>query len=114
MSDFMLGVTTMMAVDAVATLLLLNAARNNPFIRRRLVESFKLLVGDASLRVNVVDHSPEEFTDCGDEDEEQHEERCEGSEGGGCCTDEDSDDNQVDGLRPEDQGEDDEEPTDRN
>lgn len=42
----------LLAIDAALTMTLIVAARRNPALRRRLVDSFRLLVGDAY--VNVV------------------------------------------------------------
>lgn len=48
------GIALMMALDAVGTVALIMVARRNPVIRRRLVDAFCLLVGDAYLSVNRV------------------------------------------------------------
>lgn len=48
------GIVLMMALDAVGTVALIMVARRNPIIRRRLVDAFCVLVGDAYLSVNRV------------------------------------------------------------
>jgi|GEM_PF-5543972 len=78
-----------LAVDAIATVAVLAAARRNPVLKRRLVQAFKLLVGDAHISIhdhqectrNHYDHSQDEEI----EEEEFEDER--------------------DGMRPEDDGE---------
>lgn len=47
----LIAVSAVLVIDAAATVAVVMMARKNPSLRRRLIDGFRVLVGDAWLRV---------------------------------------------------------------